>query len=60
MYQVDTEKINILILKSGLKGYELAKELGITAQYVSNIKKSKTTPSIDLLIKMIKIFLFHS
>ncbi|MDO5518590.1 MAG: helix-turn-helix transcriptional regulator [Clostridium sp.] len=50
MFKLKAERVN-----KGIKQKELAKELGITPQYLSSIENGKTEPRRDLMIKISKL-----
>ena len=54
------EIIRDLRLNRGLSQVELAKELFVTKQCVSNWENGNIIPSVDMLIKISKFFSFQS
>ena len=50
------ERIKELRLANGLTQVELAKDLNVTKQCVSNWENNNIQPSVDMLIKLAKYF----
>ena len=50
------EALRLLRVFNDKKASELAKELGISAAYLSEIETGKKTPSMDLLAQYAKVF----
>jgi len=48
-------EIKIKRLKSGLKGYELARQVGITPDKMSQFESGRAVPSADLLAQILRV-----
>lgn len=52
---MDGLEIKIKRLKSGLKGYELARQVGITPDKMSQFESDRAVPSADMLARILKV-----
>lgn len=48
-------EIKIKRLKSGLKGYELARQVGITPDKMSQFESGRAVPSADMLAHILRV-----
>lgn len=53
------ETLRLIRLVHGLKGKELAMQLGVSPSYLSEIESARKTPSTELLFKYSQIFNIH-
>ncbi|HWQ89233.1 MAG TPA: helix-turn-helix transcriptional regulator [Desulfitobacteriaceae bacterium] len=52
---MDAFEIKIKRLRSGLKGYELARLVGITPDKMSQFENGRAVPSNDLLARILQV-----